>query len=166
MPPELWKKLLDGPKVTKTRKIARNGTLITQEVVENETAGLIPVIAQLSSNDRDVREAYLCNPAVAHIFAPNKEGGFCGYRNIQMLASYLQGTKAEGFDKFPGRVPTIPKLQDMIEHAWDSGIFPQGRVETGGIRGTRKYIGTPEVRKTHSPLPDFSDLTAKGQVTV
>ncbi len=34
----------------------------------------------------------------------------------------------------------------MIESAWDKGINDTGRIETGGIRGTRKYIGTPEVR--------------------
>ena len=32
-----------------------------------------------------------------------------------------------------------------LQNAWDLGINAQGRLETGGIRGTRKYIGTPEV---------------------
>ncbi|KAL8976058.1 MAG: hypothetical protein Q9177_006925, partial [Variospora cf. flavescens] len=35
-------------------------------------------------------------------------------------------------------------LQELIESAWDRGINAVGKVETGGIRGTRKYIGTPE----------------------
>lgn len=39
-------------------------------------------------------------------------------------------------------------LQELIESAWDRGINTTGKVETGGIRGTRKYIGTPEVSKT------------------
>lgn len=33
----------------------------------------------------------------------------------------------------------------MIEHAWDLGYNDSGREETGGIKGSRKYIGTPEV---------------------
>ena len=33
----------------------------------------------------------------------------------------------------------------MIERAWDMGFNVNGRIETGGICGTRKYIGTPEV---------------------
>ncbi|KAK4984079.1 hypothetical protein LTR50_006821 [Elasticomyces elasticus] len=33
----------------------------------------------------------------------------------------------------------------MIEQAWDLGYNKFGRDQTGGIRGTRKYIGTPEV---------------------
>ncbi|KAF2095198.1 DUF1671-domain-containing protein [Rhizodiscina lignyota] len=145
MPDRLWKQLMAGPKITKTTKISRNGTLITQETVENETAGLVPVLAQLSSSDRDVHEAFYCNPAVLHIFSSPNEGGFCGYRNIQMLVSYLQGAKAPGYDKFTGRTPGIPKLQDAIEQAWDKGIGAFARQQTGGIKGTRKYIGTPEV---------------------
>ncbi|KAF5864975.1 hypothetical protein ETB97_005862 [Aspergillus alliaceus] len=39
-----------------------------------------------------------------------------------------------------------PNLQDMIENAWDMGFNSIGRIETGGIRGTRKYIGTPEAQ--------------------
>lgn len=39
----------------------------------------------------------------------------------------------------------------MIEDAWDAGINLEGRIETGGIRGTRKYIGTPEVRYRYKP---------------
>jgi hypothetical protein len=72
-------------------------------------------------------------------------GGFCGYRNIQMMASYINGAKWQGFYHFEGKLPTIFQIQEYIEHAWDLGINAQGRLETGGIRGTRKYIGTPEV---------------------
>lgn len=42
-------------------------------------------------------------------------------------------------------IPTIFEIQDWIEEAWDFGINAAGRVETGGIKGTRKYIGTPDV---------------------
>lgn len=67
------------------------------------------------------------------------------YRNIQMMISYIQNAQADGFDCFPGKLPTIVKLQDMIEYSWDAGFGSVARLETGGIRGTRKYIGTPEV---------------------
>jgi hypothetical protein len=36
-------------------------------------------------------------------------------------------------------------LQESIETAWDKGINQIGRIQTGGIQDTRKYIGTPEV---------------------
>lgn len=74
-----------------------------------------------------------------------REGGFCGYRNIQMMISFIRNTKSDGFEHFMENIPSILKLQDAIETAWDSGINDFGRIETGGIRGTRKFIGTSEV---------------------
>jgi hypothetical protein len=72
-------------------------------------------------------------------------GGFCGYRNIQMMCSYIIGVESQGYEHFKGKIPNIFDIQENIEHAWDLGINAQGRIETGGIRGTRKYIGTPDV---------------------
>jgi hypothetical protein len=132
--------------------------LIKQEVIQNETPGIIPILAQLSALDRSVKQAYYCHPSTLHIGKTPKEGGFCGYRNIQMLVSYIQGAHAQGYDEFPGRTPGILKLQDMIERAWDKGINEIGRQQTGGIRDTRKYIGTPEVR-TSSTDPEGALLT-------
>lgn len=63
-----------------------------------------------------------------------------------MKLSYIQAARAQGHEYFPGRVPSILDLQELIESAWDRGINAAGKTETGGIRGTRKYIGTPEVR--------------------
>ncbi|KND93429.1 Zinc finger with UFM1-specific peptidase domain protein [Tolypocladium ophioglossoides CBS 100239] len=71
-------------------------------------------------------------------------GAFCGYRNIQMLISYVIGARAAGSRCFGDSFPTVFQIQDLIEHAWDMGYNSQGRVETGGIKGTRKFIGTPE----------------------
>ncbi|KAF9882965.1 hypothetical protein FE257_004369 [Aspergillus nanangensis] len=48
------------------------------------------------------------------------------------------------YETFSDSMPTILQLQSMIENAWDMGFNSIGRLETGGIRGTRKYIGTPE----------------------
>ncbi|KAG5917562.1 hypothetical protein E4U42_007200 [Claviceps africana] len=46
------------------------------------------------------------------------------------------------------QVQTVPPLgiQDFIERAWDMGFNSNGRLETGGIKGTRKFIGTPEAQ--------------------
>lgn len=62
-----------------------------------------------------------------------------------MLCSYITSVKFPGYNGINGRIPSIFQIQDYIESAWDAGINTQGRVETGGIKGTRKYIGTPEV---------------------
>lgn len=63
-----------------------------------------------------------------------------------MLISHIQGSSLRGLSHFPNRrLPTILDLQNMIEEAWDRGFNSIGRSDTGGIRGTRKYIGTSEV---------------------
>ena len=145
MPSWLYKQLVHGAHVQIVNTIGSDGSLVQIEKVENETPNLIPVIAQLCNQDHSLSKVFLCHPATKHIFKTHKEGGFCGYRNIQMLLSFMQGTSFPGHEHFPGRTPTIIRLQDMIESAWDRGINSSGRIETGGICGTRKYIGTPEV---------------------
>ncbi|CAG5188057.1 uncharacterized protein ALTATR162_LOCUS11857 [Alternaria atra] len=146
MPRWLHDQLEAGPKITAVNRIGRDGRLIKHDQVQNETPGIIPILAQLSALDRTVKEAYYCHPSTVHVGKTPSEGGFCGYRNIQMLLSYIQGAKAQGYEEFPGRLPTVLKMQDHIEDAWDKGINQIGRVQTGGIRDTRKYIGTPEAQ--------------------
>ena len=62
-----------------------------------------------------------------------------------MLISHIICAQREGSAHFGDSYPSIFQIQDLIENAWDSGFNSQGREETGGIKGTRKYIGTPEV---------------------
>lgn len=145
MPSWLLKLLETNPKATRSNKISSDGKLIKQSTIENETVGIIPVLSRLCDQDRSVQRAFFCSPKVRHIFKIPREGGFCGYRNIQMLISYIEGSQGLDHGHFNQGVPTILELQDLIEHAWDMGFNSVGRVETGGIRGTRKYIGTPEV---------------------
>lgn len=139
--------------------------LLRRGRVKLTQVGVISVLEQLLSQSKSTEYAYLCDPAVQHVSKLKKEGivvaktllgkadaqshlgGFCGYRNIQMMISYIIGANAPGVDRFQGRLPTIFEIQELIERAWDLGINSQGRVETGGIKGTRKYIGTPEVRR-------------------
>lgn len=131
--------------------------------------GVIEVLGQLLDENPTTSWAYLCHPSIQHISKLKREGkapprrrspavlilgiasdlplgGFCGYRNIQMLSSYIVGARAQGHEHFHRRIPSIFKIQDFIEQAWDMGINARGRIETGGVKGSRKYIGTPEVR--------------------
>ncbi|KXJ93182.1 peptidase family C78-domain-containing protein [Microdochium bolleyi] len=109
-----------------------------------KSEGMIFVLEQLLTRSASTEWAFLCHPCVAHISKLRREGGFCGYRNIQMLSSYMIG--AEPSDPFKGKIPSIFRIQDLIENAWDMGINAHGRAETGGVKGTRKYIGTPEAQ--------------------
>lgn len=154
MPSWLLKMLEKGPKISQSNKISPDGTLSNHVTVENEACHVIPVLAKLCEQDTSVQRAFLCSPNVRHIFKMPREGGFCGYRNIQMLISYIQEAKMPGHEHFHKRQPTILELQDMIENAWDMGFNSVGRIETGGVRGTRKYIGTPEVRSVTVSEPE------------
>ncbi|KAI9661652.1 MAG: hypothetical protein M1821_008890 [Bathelium mastoideum] len=151
MPAWLHRQLSTGGKRTVVTRIGRDGRLVRDRTVENEVPGLLPVLARLIDHDESVQRAYFCHPVVRHVSKLPREGGFCGYRNMQMLLSYLLDAQAPGWEHFadsaaaPGEVPGVLELQDRIEAAWDAGICELGRVQTGGIRGTRKYIGTPEV---------------------
>ncbi|KAF8477256.1 peptidase family C78-domain-containing protein [Kalaharituber pfeilii] len=145
MPPELYYELLRGPSISYRIEIGPGNKLIRVATVANETPNLVPILARLSERDHLVARAWLCDPGVRHVGKQlPREGGFCGYRNIQMMISYIQATFPEGTHPFPGMVPSIIKLQDYIEKGWDMGINVHGRVETGGIKNTRKYIGTSE----------------------
>lgn len=107
---------------------------------------MIPLLARASEQDSTVQIAYLCHPCVEHITKQKGEGSFCGYRNIQMMISFIIGSNGIGANIFNDEIPSIIGIQEMIEDAWDRGINSEGRIETGGIRGTRKHIGTPEVQ--------------------
>ncbi|CAI6100516.1 unnamed protein product [Clonostachys chloroleuca] len=114
--------------------------------------GIVPILQQLLDQCPTTEYAYVCSPCVTHISKTRREGSFCGYRNIQMLTSWIIASGAQGSNMFGPKFPSIFQIQDLIENAWDNGFNAQGRVETGGIRGTRKYIGTPEAAAMFSSL--------------
>jgi len=148
MPSWLHARLAQGGKAITVRKIdPATGRLMNVVQISNETPDLITTLSLLLYHDRQVQRAWLCHPGVKHVGKQTqKEGGFCGYRNIQMLISYVQAAYPRGRNPFEGRIPTILKLQDMIEEGWAQGINSSARLETGGIKGTRKYIGTSEAQ--------------------
>ncbi len=145
MPGWLRTLLEKGGQVVTVNQIGNDGKLKKVSYVTNETPGILPVLARLCESDPTLDYVYLCSPGVRHISKLKNEGGFCGYRNIQMMFSYIIAAAAPGHQVFDGKVPTIFQIQDVIEDAWENGINAIGRVETGGIKGTRRYIGTPEV---------------------
>ncbi|KAK4496369.1 hypothetical protein PRZ48_012349 [Zasmidium cellare] len=131
--------------------------LLQDEDSSNSLVGVVPNLVKLLEHDRDVEKAYLCtNEAVQISKLPNEGAHFCGYRNIQMLWSSLASTVPR---LMPAK-PTVLKLQALIEDAWDAGINDHGRILTGGIKGTRKHVGTSE---TEALFLSF-DISCKGQV--
>lgn len=158
MPKWLHDELLHGAPVKHINKIGKDGRLVRESFVENEVSGLVPLLAQLIKLDNTVERAYLCHPSVQQCFKRKHHGGFCGYLNIQTQISYIQGANAPGHEHFGDRIPGILDLQNMIENAWDRGFGELGRLQTGGIKNTRKWIGTPEVG-VYAPISALYLLT-------
>ncbi|EME44426.1 hypothetical protein DOTSEDRAFT_72042 [Dothistroma septosporum NZE10] len=133
-----------GPYAFEERMPARLVSMLTHEGDANRFSGVIERLAGLIEHDQNVETAYLCSKAVDQIWKLPDEGPhFCGYRNIQMLWSVLHAIGHDGLDSQASR-PSVLDIQDMIEKAWDAGFNEHGRAATGGVRGTRKYIGTSE----------------------
>ncbi|UKZ94181.1 uncharacterized protein TrAFT101_009061 [Trichoderma asperellum] len=109
-------------------------------------SGVMPALKHLLELSAPTEYAYLCHPDALHVAKLRREGGFCGYRNIQVLAAHIIATETTGWEQFGDDIPSIFQIQELIETAWDRGYNARGRIETGGIRGTRKYIGTPEAQ--------------------
>jgi zinc finger-containing ubiquitin peptidase 1 len=118
---------------------------ITLLITRNESLNTIPALAALSAADPNVTFSAYSHPATNHyhkrLFLP----GFCGYHSISSLLSYLRGAAhAPKHHIYATRIPSIPELQSLIEEGWNANINAHARTETGGILGTRKYIGTSE----------------------
>ncbi|KAK6118494.1 hypothetical protein DH2020_047761 [Rehmannia glutinosa] len=75
-------------------------------------------------------------------------GWGCGWRNIQMLSSYLLSQREEARDVLYGGcgfVPDIQSLQRWLELAWDKGFDTPGSDDFDQkIHGKRNWIGTTE----------------------
>lgn len=89
MPSWLRKQLEQGARVTTLNRINPDGRLVRVEQIGNETRGVLPVLSQLCEQDRTLSRVYLCHPDVQHVVKMTKEGGFCGYRNIQMMVRLI-----------------------------------------------------------------------------
>ncbi|XP_029959389.1 zinc finger-containing ubiquitin peptidase 1 isoform X2 [Salarias fasciatus] len=73
-------------------------------------------------------------------------GWGCGYRNFQMLLSALHRTEAYASVLPEKLVPSIPRLQRMIEEAWKEGLDPQGASHFDQrLQGTASWIGATEI---------------------
>lgn len=131
------------------RQSERDGTDDGRSV----TRGLLPAIERASGASRGVARTYLCSGRVDHHASSFGDRGWgCGYRNLQMLLSSLasssefSATLAAHSISAPAGMPSISRLQRMIEAAWRRGFDEQGREQLGGnLHKTRKWIGATEI---------------------
>lgn len=112
------------------------------------TKGLLPKIRVFSMATASVEHTWLCTSLDHYGSTYGDKGWGCGYRNIQMMLSSLVHSTKYSHRLFNGRlaIPSISKLQELIESAWRQGFDPAGCEQLGGrLVNTRKWIGATEV---------------------
>ncbi|XP_051020160.1 zinc finger-containing ubiquitin peptidase 1 isoform X2 [Acomys russatus] len=114
---------------------------------KTKTSGIIEALHRYYQNTAtDVRCVWL-STVVDHFHSSFGDKGWgCGYRNFQMLLSSLLKNDVYG-DCLKGMsVPCIPKIQSMIEDAWNEGFDPQGASQLNNkLQGTKAWIGACEI---------------------
>ncbi|KFD58095.1 hypothetical protein M514_00858 [Trichuris suis] len=94
------------------------------------------------------QEVNVCSPILYSSVAKFDFTYGCCYRNLQMMISCLAARSdfyEVLFDGFVG-IPTVPKIQTIIEKAWGEGFDSCGRSELKGtLVHTSKWIGPEEV---------------------
>ncbi|KAF9574484.1 hypothetical protein EC968_006289 [Mortierella alpina] len=98
------------------------------------------------------RLAYLADPSVVFYQSDKADRAWgCGYRNLQMMLSYVVNQRATRQDEpsltssATTTIPTINDLQCQLEYAWQNGFDPPGAEQLRHkVEGTKKWIGTTE----------------------
>ncbi|KAK0175732.1 hypothetical protein PV327_009459 [Microctonus hyperodae] len=129
------------------------------------TRGLVQKVRAVSQACSNVINTWMCSTVDHYASTYGDKGWGCGYRNMQMLISSLlqhtgynelvyrawssvAGGVGNSMDNNPLRssMPSISRLQRMIEWAWAQGFDVQGAEQLGGkLVNTRKWIGATEV---------------------
>ncbi|KAL8573581.1 hypothetical protein ACOMHN_047851 [Nucella lapillus] len=134
------------------QKVARTQSRLSGvDDASTQMTGVVERLRQFyasKSRPRTVMQARLCSSAHHYSGSFGDKGWGCGYRNLQMLLSSLTADPTYLRVLFDGqaRVPSILKLQQLIEAAWQKGFDPQGCQQLGGaLVNTRKWIGATEI---------------------
>ena len=138
---------------------------------QTRVSGLIQKVHDLfRMQSRPGQSVLLCSPTDHFSGAYGDKGWGCGYRNCQMLMSCLvQNSKfAKLLNPSGGtEIPSVPKIQEMIETAWRLGFDPAGCEQLGGrLCNTRTWIGATEIvvllssQRIRCHLADFHQPSA------
>ncbi|KAI8885149.1 DUF1671-domain-containing protein [Backusella circina FSU 941] len=122
---------------------------LKEEKGTNRTPGVIKGMEPNFYKGKKVSIAvttYLCSPSTDHITSDKMDLGWgCGYRNCQMLMSFLERHEENG-DAVLKQVPDVRSIQVMLENAWKEGFDPEGAKDFGqSVAESNKWIGTTEV---------------------
>ncbi|XP_071405051.1 zinc finger-containing ubiquitin peptidase 1 isoform X3 [Pithys albifrons albifrons] len=113
-----------------------------------KTSGVIEALCEYYQNEnKDVRRVWL-SAGVDHFHSSLGDRGWgCGYRNFQMLlSSLLQNSLYSDCLRDTTLIPSIPKIQSMIEDAWREGFDPHGASHFNNrLHGSKAWIGACEI---------------------
>jgi zinc finger-containing ubiquitin peptidase 1 len=135
------------------------------------TKSVAPRVASLSAASAGVTKSFVCSGIDHYASSYGDKGWGCGYRNIQMLLSSLfqNPNYSEMLRAAIGSnsMPSISRLQKMVESAWAQGFDVQGKEQLGcKLHNTRKWIGATEIitlfswMRIECQLVDFHRPTA------
>ncbi|XP_011495521.1 PREDICTED: zinc finger with UFM1-specific peptidase domain protein-like [Ceratosolen solmsi marchali] len=128
-----------------------------------QLSGLVPKVRAASQACSNVVNTWMCSTVDHYAVTYGDKGWGCGYRNMQMMISSLlqhtgynelvykawsSGVSNNSSHENPQRssMPSISRLQKMIEWAWTQGFDIQGAEQLGAkLANTRKWIGATEV---------------------
>ncbi|XP_016090308.1 zinc finger with UFM1-specific peptidase domain protein-like isoform X2 [Sinocyclocheilus grahami] len=119
----------------------------------SKTSGLMEALCRYYQKDAsDCAHVWLCAETDHYSSSEGDKGWGCGYRNFQMLLSSLH--RMEQYNLLHVSVPSIPRVQALIEEAWGQGTDPQGASHFNHrLQGTRAWIGATEI---YAVLTSFS----------
>ncbi|KAM9424557.1 zinc finger-containing ubiquitin peptidase 1 isoform 2-T4 [Pholidichthys leucotaenia] len=118
---------------------------------------------------RDCVHVWLSADTDHYCSSAGDHGWGCGYRNFQMLLSALH--RLDGYSSLlqEKEMPSIPRVQNMIEGAWNEGLDPQGASHfKQKLQGRRAWIGATEIyslltsQRIRSRIIDFHIATGPG----
>ena len=120
---------------------------------EDDGSSLTRQVTRLLTPDNSLT-TFLSTSTDHYASSYGDKGWGCGYRNLQMLLSNLFGrpeyrdvlSSSLAVNKNSLIMPSISKLQRIIEAAWQAGFDRMGCEQLGGrLLNTRKWIGATEI---------------------
>jgi L-lysine 2,3-aminomutase len=98
---------------------------------------------------KSITHRIMCTRASHYASGFIDSGYGCGYRNAQMLLSSIREDPALRDVLFNGgqtHMPSITKIQELIEAAWAKGFDLMGKNQLGGkLKNSAKWIGASDL---------------------
>ncbi|XP_056141711.1 zinc finger-containing ubiquitin peptidase 1 isoform X2 [Lampris incognitus] len=114
---------------------------------KTRTQGMLEALSEYyQKQTRDCVHVWLSSETDHYCSSEGDKGWGCGYRNFQMLLSSIHQIDTFSQCLKERVIPSIPKVQCMIEEAWKEGLDPQGACHFNQrLQGTRAWIGATEI---------------------